>query len=307
MKRRNSCGSSLSWRQCDQIEALQDQYGVDLQTVPDDIWDRVFDCVIRCSKTPTLELLLLRVVCKRWDRVVVRTRKLGISRCLNIHKVLGIFKFVSFLLLSQNISIDLSLYLPNLAKLSFFQEPGPMLDNGIKNLSLLTNLVSLGLKNHPFVSDNDITSLTNLKQLNLCSNGLISGSTIEQFTKLEKLDLSYNILIQDCSLSKMTSLKKLRILGFCSVTPSTIGALPNLSKLVSDRTDILTQIGVGTGVYQDGSKYVGQWQDYMKSGRGTYFGSDVAKVSATELLKGKQEKKSTGTPKTLKNVGHFQL
>jgi len=102
---------------------------------------------------------------------------------------------------------------------------------------------------------------------------LISGSTIERF-KLEKLDLSHNLKIKDPSLMAITSLRILTILGRCRVTAKAIKSLPYLTTLTSDRADFLSEIGRGTGIYGDGSRYIGGWGNFVKTGTGTLFGSD---------------------------------
>jgi len=60
-----------------------------------------------------------------WNTVVLQTTKISIPEYMNL-KVLSIFQNVSHLIISQNIPIDLSQFLPNLpnlSKLVFFSGP----------------------------------------------------------------------------------------------------------------------------------------------------------------------------------------
>lgn len=254
-------------------------------TVPDDLWTEIFSIVAPIYAEPKLhdnqldKLVSLRLVCKAWNKVVLKTSKISIPEHLPTRRVLELFRNVDDLTISQNISIDLATIIPNLPKLAFYPGTAPIktTQNGLKNLSLLTNLTDLNLKNNPFIKDPDICGLTNLTALDLTSNAMICGKTLQNLP-LQTLNLSSNFKVSNHDVCKITTLKNLIRIGPCSVTPALFNNpnSTNLEHITTDSAEFLSAFGHGKLIYWDGSYYVGPISNNKRSNKGVFHGADGA-------------------------------
>ena len=101
--------------------------------------------------------------------------------------------------------------------------------NGIKNLSILTNL---NLNKNTLITNDNIKNLTNLTSLSLVENEIITDDGIKDLTNLISLNLGWNNKITDNGVKNLTNLISLNLTHNNKITGNCIKQLSHLTNII---------------------------------------------------------------------------